>query len=835
MDLHAASGRQLAVKHRGTNTVDLAVERLEALARSDARIGVDDQTGLATFVGFGPQGFALEARQSRGQAAAERALDFLREFGEAFGIANADAELELADSISNEAGETLRFIQLHRGLRVVGGELRVYFDRDGNLSAVDSRFEAGLDVDPHSALSRAAVEAIAGRQLSADLTTGALVVYRADNEDGGLAYESEIATGSTPGEYFFLVDGGDGHLIPDVEDDPTLETRVETHTLAVGAASRTVGLTHTYASPVVVCSAGHANNTSPAVVRVSRVTPGSFNGRLQNPGDLSVVHDETVHCIVAEEGQHSIDGHKFEARKYTTSVTDRKGRWIGTAQTYLHSYTEPVVIGQVIGADDERSEWSVFWNKGLSRAGVPTSLALTTGRTVLEDTDTGRGSETVAFMVFESGHGIFAGVEFETAVGPRTVSGEPNGAPFVYGFETAFASAPAVALNQMAGVFGGDGGWSQTYGVEPATATTLSLFIDEDQLADAERSHDLERVGYAVFASDFVYPRTDRDPQPVPCYGDDCGPGVELKMETFTVSGVDGEFRTVSPLTHVYASPVVVCNVVYANNTNPVVTRIDNLTANGFDIKLQNPSGDSVIADSVQCVVVEEGTWSHNGVGFEAQKFEAPVTDRHTRWVGEGQTYGQAYTAPVVIGQVMSFNDPSFSVYWQRGEARDAPPSAAELRCGMTVLQDLDITRERETIGFIVFESGHGPFLGTTYEAATGANSVRGVHDAGPYSYEFQQAFDRTPSFAVTSMAGANGGDGGWSQLHGADALNAGTLALSIDEDQILDFERSHMDEQVNYLVFEADVTFPAPAPPGSHGGSTSAETCEGFCFLFSK
>jgi hypothetical protein len=58
----------------------------------------------------------------------------------------------------------------------------------------------------------------------------------------------------------------------------------------------------------------------------------------------------------------------------------------------------------------------------------------------------------------------------------------------------------------MAGVDGGNGGWSYVHGPTLATTTTLYLSIDEDQVGDSERSHTPEQVGYAVFESPAVYP-----------------------------------------------------------------------------------------------------------------------------------------------------------------------------------------------------------------------------------------------------------------------------------------------------------------------------------------
>ena len=63
-----------------------------------------------------------------------------------------------------------------------------------------------------------------------------------------------------------------------------------------------------------------------------------------------------------------------------------------------------------------------------------------------------------------------------------------------------------MAVTTMAGVDGGNGGWSYTYGAAPLATTTIDLVIDEDQVGDTERNHTTEQVGYVVFETAFVYP-----------------------------------------------------------------------------------------------------------------------------------------------------------------------------------------------------------------------------------------------------------------------------------------------------------------------------------------
>jgi hypothetical protein len=324
-----------------------------------------------------------------------------------------------------------------------------------------------------------------------------------------------------------------------------------------------------------------------------------------------------------------------------------------------------------------------------------------------------------------------------------------------------------------------------------------------------------------------------------PCPGQGCdeptdqcltGPAARLEANTVSVGGTP----VTVVLENLYANPVVACTVQYANNTTPVVTRVSAVGSASFQVRLQNPSGGAVATDNVHCLVVEEGTWTMDGVNIEAQTYLSTVTDRKSNWVGQAQSYGQAYTNPVVIGQVMTENDPNWSYFWARGGSRQSPPSASVLFTGKGVAEDSLTSRADETVGFIVFEAGHGTIAGVEFEAALGADTVRGTDNSPPYGYAYATPFAASPTVAVASQAAVDGNDGSWAQAHGATLSSATTLFMSVDEDQIGGAERSHTTEQVSYAVFAGPVVYP-PASSCTEGqpcddgnACTTGDTCTG-------
>jgi hypothetical protein len=255
---------------------------------------------------------------------------------------------------------------------------------------------------------------------------------------------------------------------------------------------------------------------------------------------------------------------------------------------------------------------------------------------------------------------------------------------------------------------------------------------------------------------------------------------------------------------------VVVASPQYDVTGQPVVARIRNASDNTFELRVQNPSGlGPYTGVPVHIMVVEEGEYNEaeHGVKMEAATFTSSVTDHNASWVGEVRTYANSYTNPVVVGQVMSFNDADWSAFWARGATYSDPPSASTLYVGKHVAEDPDTTRATETLGYVVFEAGAGVADAATFVAGLGPNIVAGVGDSPPYGY-YITGLETTTS-AIVSHSGMNGSDGGWPILYGTNAVEQHNLDIAIDEDLLSDPERNHGAEQVAYVVFGS---FYAPA-----------------------
>ncbi len=267
----------------------------------------------------------------------------------------------------------------------------------------------------------------------------------------------------------------------------------------VGSGWQTVPLTNAYSSMVVVCSNDLGDSDYPAVTRIRNAVGNSFEVRLQNPGGAAL-SGYTVHYIVVEEGNYTRDHHgvQMEAQRVVSQLSARAKSWKGQsreARTYINSYTNPVVLGQVMTFNGD--DWSVFWSCGEKPSFPPDSTSFYAGKHVGEDTDTARESETIGLIVIEQGEGFINGIPYAAAVGPNTIrgfDGKQQGGTYTFN-EVPYAAA---AIVSGAGMNGLDGGWPEFLGIGFLTPTSLTLVFDEDQVKDYERKHPTEHVAFLV-------------------------------------------------------------------------------------------------------------------------------------------------------------------------------------------------------------------------------------------------------------------------------------------------------------------------------------------------
>ena len=298
-------------------------------------------------------------------------------------------------------------------------------------------------------------------------------------------------------------------------------------------------------------------------------------------------------------------------------------------------------------------------------------------------------------------------------------------------------------------------------------------------------------------------------------------------MEAVLISDVSTSWTTVN-LDNTYSNAIPVCTYVLGtfagsnpNYTNlPAVPRIQNITSNSFQLKIQGWENSAASTNDVHCLIVESGAHTmSDGRKLEAHSVLSNATNGQFTTDG-GWDVGllenvsssivHTYTAPVVLGQVISYNDARASViYVNDCDNRANHPFQSGQSDGICVGKHIGAisgTRSAETIGYIVAESGSGTVNNVFYQLALGSDSVAGNRGSNVgYNY----AMAASHNIAVLTQAAEDGGNGSWAVLYGTDPLSGNNLQLAVDEEIFEgDTSRNHTNERVYYWGFTgAEIT----------------------------
>ena len=290
----------------------------------------------------------------------------------------------------------------------------------------------------------------------------------------------------------------------------TLSNRVEAITIpSVGSAFQAVVFENSYASPVPVCTYTLASSANPpATVRITGLSSGGMQVRIQQFENSSTVTPGTVSCLIAELGVSILpDGRRLEARTVLSTAThglstptNFNNASIASMQNISGSFsgfTNAIALGQVITFNDANA--SVFHANDCENRGNPPFLSgFADGICVTKhigQINGTRANETLGVIVIERGTGSYEGVAYEAQLGGDSIRGVGNNPPFNYSLSSGFEFGVAT----QAGEDGGQGGWAVLYGGNPLAGATLGLAIEEEVVAgDTSRAHTTENVAYFV-------------------------------------------------------------------------------------------------------------------------------------------------------------------------------------------------------------------------------------------------------------------------------------------------------------------------------------------------
>lgn len=278
--------------------------------------------------------------------------------------------------------------------------------------------------------------------------------------------------------------------------------KIETNTITATENWQTVTLANTYSNMVVVATPSYSSlSDDPAIIRIRNAQNNSFEIKAQKAGSGNLNRSVFTHFIVAEEGVYTEEqnGVKMEAVKATSTSSYYK--WGSNSlleqRTFNNSYTQPVVVGQVMSHND--SNWSCFYSCNASR-GVISSSSFFAGKHVGEDSNKTRADETIGYIVFEEETGEIANYNFVAV----------NDGPVQSFQKTNNYNSLQLPANNLSGNVNGvcsmDGlifsncGWANWWSNNALSVNSVNLSLDEDVSADTERIHNNEQVSFILLS-----------------------------------------------------------------------------------------------------------------------------------------------------------------------------------------------------------------------------------------------------------------------------------------------------------------------------------------------
>jgi uncharacterized repeat protein (TIGR01451 family) len=273
-------------------------------------------------------------------------------------------------------------------------------------------------------------------------------------------------------------------------------------------------------------------------------------------------------------------------------------------------------------------------------------------------------------------------------------------------------------------------------------------------------------------------------------------------LEMVKVGAVSNAWKTLA-LSNTYSNPVVACTYnLPSSASNEGAVRVQ-IVGTAIQVKVQLPlNSTAVTASDVYCTISEAGSYTVP-IKYEAHTVSSTQTNKKSLWqssrmVNVTGNKVQNYTKPVVIGQVMSYNNPNFVTFWSNNCNRTTSATNASICVGKHTAESNISSPTTETLGYFIAEEAEYFLASSNVKIALGVDIIRGVHNGPPFIHNFSNSY----SLATATQSAMDGGDGGWAVLYGANPIS-NQIHLAIDEDTVVDSERGHTTEQVAYWVME--------------------------------
>jgi len=436
--------------------------------------------------------------------------------------------------------------------------------------------------------------------------------YHVEDLTPGIRYYFSVKTNDAAGQVSDAADEA-SILIPYGFDSSDLAAHMdeiewlETGTIEVTSDWNTVTLSKSFTNPVVIVSPSSSSESDPCTVRVANVTDNSFDLRIQEWEYLDGIHQtEKVSYIVIEAGIYEMpDGTIWQAGTYELS-----GIRTFSQVSFPSQFNTAPVVFQTVQTENEADAVAVR-EKDITETGFSSALD---EQEALRD---GHAVETVGYLAVE-----------------KNVDG-------THVIDTVNATHEYFAPSGIEGIY---------------------LRLEEEQSKDDETAHTTETIGYMqigdlVLSQVQTYKGADACTMRLTDVTAKSSDDWYLDEEWIELGSVELQTSWVTvELERSFMNPVVIAGPPTRYGSDPCLVKIRNVTANSFEIRLQewNYNNGGHVTETVSWMVVETGVHElPDGTIWEAGQYDMDGTNQ---WftVSMNHDFGQA---PVILQTVQSDNE----------------------------------------------------------------------------------------------------------------------------------------------------------------------------------
>lgn len=584
-------------------------------------------------------------------------------------------------------------------------------------------------------------------------------------------------------------------------------------------------------------------NSDPMSYRIHTVTPSSFEIFVSEPEaeDAVVYPPISFSYLAIEPGTYTLGSGDVLEVGIATGVTDFQSALLGGDSYFTQSFSAtaaarygstgtPVVVTEIQSLNSDSTlltgAGSMFtrdtqpWLETVQASNSTTSVQFSLMRAETSaGTISGLG-EDIAWLAIDDGADTTILSDSSTLIelkSAESIENITNSCTSV-SFPSSFSTNNPIAFASMHSLNGNNGGWVRECGL---SAASVSLFIQEDRANDTEVAHTTEMAKTVAFSEPFTI-----------------SAGTPMVVATENIPGAASSSLNFTSVA--FAEPMNARPIVFALATDegadPAMVRVDNISANGFDIAQVQPlsgtgAAPSMTIDYLAVVpgnhVLPDGTRLLAGE-VNTSAYQGSATGGGTSW--DVIPFSPAFSAtPSVLIGIQTFNsnplfDPSNpAVPFLETAARNKTASGIELALDY-VKTSAGVPPSEERIGYLAAESVEstikvigGPVL--DIKILDSPTTIEGVSE-GCDNIFYATPFTTSTPRVLATLNTRNGGDGGWLRRC---SLAAGNVGLQVDEDQTGGSDRSHgADETAGIFAFEG--SFDWEAPEFVHGKTVSVE-----------